>query len=615
MASTKGNGTKMVVWAILGLLIIALGGFGTTNFGGTLSSVGSVGDEEITIDDYAVAVQNQLSTLSSQIGQNITVQQAETAGLTAQVLDQLVDQAALNAATKQAGLSIGDVAVRQALLQDSNFQGLDGKFDADRYRDILDRSNQSEKDYEAGLRQDGARALLQAALANGISMPASYGDVVVNWLGQRRTISTVTLSTGDLISGAPIADDAQILAQYEENPEKYTAPETRAITYAWLAPQMISDSVDLDETALRELYDTNINVFIQPDRRLVERLVYADDAEATAALERITAGETTFDDEVTARGLNLADADLGDVSRADLADAGDLVFDHEGTGVVGPAPTNLGPAIFRINGTLEGTNISFEDARADLSLEMAADAARRVIADEIEPISDALAFNSTLEELAEDTDMELGHLNWTSTSEEGIAAYSAFKATAIFQSVGDVPEVVELSDGGIFALRVDEIIPPTLQPLEQVRDQVAADWEATEVSRLLQARAEAIETDIQSGTDIATLNLPVDEFKEITRQDFISTMPNGFIDAVFAPGLDAKGTAVLLDGDRAVIAHIDAILPPAQSDDIDAIAQTYMQDAGQGAARDVIDAFSKAFRDREGVTINQQAISAVHSQL
>ena len=614
--SGKKGGPKLVVWGVLGLLIVALGGFGTVNFGGTVTSVGAVGKTQISTAAYANALRGELQSLSAQLGQNLTAQQAADFGITAGVFDQLADAAALDNAAEAAGLSVGDQAVFRELAQIDAFHGLDGKIDPQLYRDALRRAGLTETQFEADLRREAARAILQGALATGVTMPDAYAQVVIDWLGERRTVATVSVTPADLLTGTPVAGDADIQATYEANPDRYTAPEITKVTYAWLTPAMLADEVDLDETALRELYDSTISQYVTPERRLVERLVYATQEEAEAAATRIASGESSFEAEVALRGLDLADTDMGDVTLRALGAAGPDVFALEGTGVVGPLASDLGPALFRVNGTLPGSEITFEEALPELRAELAADAGARMIGDLIEPFDDLLASGATVEELAAETEMELGTLDVTPETEGGIAAYAAFKAAVAAAEPGDFPEIIELSDGGVFALRVDEIVPPTLQPLAEVRDQVAADWEAAEIARLLEARAREIETQVLAGTPIDSLGLPTQRFEEITRRDFISTMPDGFIDAVFGPGLTANGATVLSDGSaRAVVALVEAVLPPEADSDLAAIAESYAESAAQGAAEDLVAAFARAVRTREGVTINQTAINAVNSQL
>lgn len=615
MASKNGAGKKMVVWGILGLLIVGLGGFGTANFGGTVSKVGSVGDRDIDVNTYANALSGEISRFEQQIGQQMSIDQAAQIGIPARVLNQLFNQAALDGETARLGLSVGDAAVRSQLVSIPSFQGLDGKFDADAYRSSLNRIGENPAKFEQGLREDLSRTLLQGALTTGVTMPAIYGDVVVEWIGERRTISVATMGAEALSLGVPVPTEADIKAQYESAPEAYTAPETRDVTYVWLTPAMLSDEVELDEASLRQLYDDNISQFVQDERRLVERLVFGTADEAAAAAARLASGETTYEDEITARGLDIVDADMGDVALSDLGDAGAAVFALDVSGVSDVIDTDLGPALFRVNGVLEASEISFEDARADLSIEMAADAARRDISDMIEEFDDLLASGATLEELATETRLEQGQLGWTATSEDGIASYSAFVAEVKAADVGDFPKIVELSDGGIFAMRLDSITPATLSPLEDVRDQVIADWEVAETARQMLVRAQDLESQVASGTALADLGLPIETFESITRQDYISTMPEGFIDAVFEPGL-AAGATTLIEGDgQVIIALIDAVLPPEDTDDNTAIADSYIASAAQGAAQDVITAFSSALRTREGISINQTAVDAIHAQL
>jgi peptidyl-prolyl cis-trans isomerase D len=615
MASNTGAGKKIVVWGILGLLIVGLGGFGTANFGGSVSNVGSVGDREIDVNTYANALSGEINRFEQQIGQQMSIDQAAQIGIPARVLNQLFNQAALDGETARLGLSVGDAAVRTQLLSIQGFQGLDGKFDSDTYKSALNNIGENPAKFEQGLREDLARTLLQGALTTGVTMPAIYGDVVVEWIGERRTISVATMGTNALSTGVPIPTEADIKAQYEATPAPYTAPETRNMTYVWLTPEMLSGEVELDDASLRQLYDDNIAQFVQAERRLVERLVFGTSDEAAAAAARLAAGETTYEDEITARGLDIVDADMGDVALGDLGTAGDAVFALTLSEVSDVIDTDLGPALFRVNGILDASEISFEDARADLSIEMAADAARRDIADMIENLDDLLASGATLEDIATETRLELGQLDWTTTSEDGIASYSAFVDAVKSAEVGDFPEIIQLSDGGIFALRLDAITPATLNPLEDVRDQVIADWEVAETARQMLVRAQDIESQVASGTPLSELGFPVETFDAITRQDFISTMPDGFIDAVFEPGL-AKGATTLIQGDgRVVIALIDAVLPPEDTADNTAIADSYIASAAQGAAQDVIAAFSSALRAREGTSINQTAVNAIHAQL
>ena len=49
--------------------------------------------------------------------------------------------------------------------------------------------------------------------------------------------------------------------------------------------------------------------------------------------------------------------------------------------------------------------------------------------------------------------------------------------------------MVELDDGGIVTLTVDEVTPPALRPLDEVRDEVIASWTLTATEDALRSQA------------------------------------------------------------------------------------------------------------------------------
>ena len=98
-------------------------------------------------------------------------------------------------------------------------------------------------------------------------------------------------------------------------------------------------------------------------------------------------------------GFGADDVDLGDVGKSDLGAAGDAVFALTDPGVVGPVMSDLGPALFRMNGILAAQETTFDEAKDSLGEEMRMDAARRDIASRMDQIDDLLASGADLFEL------------------------------------------------------------------------------------------------------------------------------------------------------------------------------------------------------------------------
>ena len=610
----KGKTGKLLVWVILALLIVGLAGFGATNFGGASRQVGSVGDVDITMDDYARALQQEIQQLSQQTGQTITIEQARNFGIDRLVLQRLVGRAALDNEAQRIGLSVGDEQVAREIQSIPAFGGVDGEFDRESYQFVLDRNGLSPAQFEEQVRADTARGLLQGAVTGGVRIPDVYVETLYGYAREGRDVTWAVTTAEDLPEepGEPTEDE--LASFHEENPALFTSPEGRMITYAWITPDMLADEIETDEAMLRQLYEERSDQYRQPERRLVERLVFGSEEDAQAAADAIAAGETSFDALVEERGLTLTDIDMADVSRDELGDAADAVFALEEPGIAGPAPTALGPALFRVNAILSADETTFEEVRDDLAAEVENDQARRLI-DELRPeIEDLLAGGATLEDLAAETELEAGTIRLEPGSTEGPAAYEAFRAEAQAVLEGDFPEVRELEDGGLFALRLDEVRQPELRPLDEVRDEVAEAWRAAQVQSALMEEAEADAVDVKAGASFEAQDLTPGTAEGVTRDGVVEGLPPEAIEAIFemAPG---DALAVPTASGAAVI-RLDRIV---SADQESAEAQTaksaFAEQSAATLADDILSAFVRAAEQDAGISLDQSAINAVQTQL
>lgn len=441
MAAGAKSLSKTFVWILMGLLMLGLAGFGAVNLSGTIRTVATVGDESISVDDYVRELQREIRAVEAQSGQPLQMSQARDLGLDRNALARLTALAALDNEVGQLGISIGDENLQQEIISIPAFQGVNGTFDRESYRFQLEQVGMTDSEFESDLRKESARTIVQGAIMGGVKMPATLTDTMIDYIGARRSFTVATVGTEALETPVAEPTDAQIQAFYDDNGEQFMLPRTKQLTYAILSPAMLVDTVDIDEDALRKLYEERNDEYNQPERRLVERLNFPSEQAAKNALAQLEVGGTTFEQLVRDRDLELNDIDLGDVTREDLGEAADAVFAAELDTVVGPLPSVFGPALFRVNGSLAANNVPFEEAEPALREELATERARRLIEAQSEDINDMLAGGATLEELAEETEMELGQIDWTRDSDEGVAAYDGFRAAAEAVQEGDFPEI------------------------------------------------------------------------------------------------------------------------------------------------------------------------------
>ena len=602
--------SKTAVWGLMGLLILGLGGFGAANLSGNIRTIGTVGDKPISVDQYARQLSQQIRTVEAQSGQALPFARAQAIGLDRAVLQNIVRNRALDYEADQMGLSIGDESLREEILKVSAFQGVDGKFDREGYRFALEQGGLSEGEFENSLREEASRTLLQGAIVGGVKMPSAYAQTLVNYVTEQRSFTWSKLDNTKLTTPLTAPEDDALRSFYDENTDQFMLPATKVITYAWLSPDALLDEVDVPQEELQQAYDDRADQFNQPERRLVERLAFADQEAADQAAAALQVQGTTFNALVEDRGLNLSDVDLGDVGRLELDAAGEAVFAAEVGDIVGPLPSNLGPAMFRVNGVLPAQNVTFEDARADLQQELATARAVRAVEARAQDLDDQLAGGATLEQLADETKMTLGTLNWTQDSSDGIAAYGDFRQAAAALAIGDFPKIEQLDDGGIYAIRLDEALDERPNPFEDAKTDVLAAWQADQTVQQLTAQATTYVATLGGDNAFEAAGLDAIIEQDQRRDAFIADTPQGFTAEAFKMNV---GDVTVLPGDSAVfILRLDAITSASESTENTALLNQLSAQLDQALAQDVFSIFSDEVVQRAEPQVNQQALQAVH---
>jgi len=590
----------------MGFVMVGLLGFGAVSFNGSIQSVGAVGDTEIPVDDYARGLQNELRATEAQFGQALSFSEAQAIGIPDRVLSRLVQEKALENEAAAISLSVGDDAVRNQIMEINAFRGLDGQFDRQNYQLSLEGAGYTEAQFEAGIRAESARTLLQGAVLAGNTMDDIAAETVLAFLMETRDFSIARLAVENLTTPIADATDDVLNTYYTDNIAAYTQPERKDITYAVLSPDMLIDKIQVDQAALQAEYDSRFDQYQQPERRLVERLVFIDQAGANEALSQITEGAQTFEDLVSARGLTLDDVDLGDVARDALDDAADAVFSARVGDVVGPFDSDLGPALFRVNGILDAQTITLEDARSELEDELALDLARRQIDAMIGQVDDTLAAGATLEELETDFGLRLERVEYHPNALADITAYPSFRQAAEAVTERDFPTLTMLEDGGIFALRLNEVIAPAPIPFADARETVLADWRADETAAALSAL----------GNDVATgaveLDLKTEELTGLRRDEFGSSATPAILAKAFE--LQIGQSEAISDGSDVVVVTLNAInTGDLTTEDADTIRNALSSQFNATLSNDMYAAFARQIQARAGISLDQQALNAVHA--
>ena len=612
----KSKGAKMLLPILFALLIAGLVGFGTNApDGGRTTSLGKVGDTDIPISIYAQDFTRSVNTFGQQFNRLPNTQEISLLGLQDTALSAAIASASFQTEIGRLGLSVGDERVAEEIVSISGLQRLEGGFNREDYARLLANSGFTITEFEAQTRSGLAQSILENAVLGAVSAPQTLAQTFLDFGLETRNVEYTTLTADQLAAAAGTPDDGTLQSFYEENQDSYLSETTRNLTYVILTPEDVAETLTIPEEELQRIYNASGDRFNRPAARIVDRLAFADEDTARKAIEDIENGLTDFDQLVDERGLTLTDVDQGDVLEGQIGAEFDAeVFVSEELRVFGPYPTALGPALFRVNAVINAEVISFENARSDLLAEAQAAAAARAIQEEYNAIDDLLAAGASLEEVAAETPMVLGTYALTDSSEDGVAAYLEFREEGNRVTTSDFPVLVDLPDGGLFAVRLDSITDPSPIPLADIKDQVIADWQAQENLVLLEAEAERVVSLASSGTAFSSMSLSTQQITRLTRNSVDTALPPNLVEKLF----EAETGDVISQGsgDVVIVARlreVDAFDPDATENQ--EVITRMREQIDQQIRSDILTQYVNAISEREGVSINQLIIDQVNANI
>jgi len=604
------------VYGLLGLLALGLVGIASGGVDGSrISSIGKVGEEPIPVTSYAQSLRNTIQNISRQIGRQLTSQEISAYGLQSEALENVVSSAALSNEAKRLKISVGDDLVAEEIIATPTFTSVDGKFDKEAYEFALENSGLDTKEYELQTRKAIARSLIEGAVASGTKTPSSHAMTLIKFAREERSFDWASIDKKLLSTQAINPTIDQLKAYYDKNNILYTAPLSRKLTYVLLSPEMLADRIVVSQSELKDEYKSQPDRFNKPARRIIDRIIFDSVKTARTVKDQLDKEEVSFTKVAEDRGLTQTDIDLGDIEKGQLdKDIDDLLFNASEVGIYGPIDTNLGPALFQINAIIDPQNTSFEDAAEELTAEYVSIESRKLINEMITDIDDLLAQGLTLEEIAKETAMELEKISYDNTTETGIAAYDGFRDEALKVKIGGFPELRELSDGGVFALRLDDLIEPALRPFETVKDQVATDWSASEDKKSLLKLADTLIIKLDNGETFKSLNLNAESVSSITRNKYIEGIPAQLLEELFSN--KTGKTSKIDNGDTVLLARLNDISEfNSETDESkELLSQVGIQLSNQ-VTGDLLRLFASALKDRDGVILNQNAVNQINTQI
>ena len=605
MTKSKTSVSKIFVWILLGFLFVGLIGFGTGNLSGNIKTIGKIGETEITVNQYVRALQTEMRNTSQQFGQQLTLQQLQAFGIQQQVLARLITDKLLENEASKLSLSVDDRTVRDNIVSLNVFKGPDGNFNQDAYNFALENAGYTSTEFEEEIRAETARNILSQSILSGNMTNKLQAEILASYLLEERSFNIQILKPENISFTVEDPSDEQLDSFLKINVDDYTVPESKAITYAVLQPEMLIDIVESDDSILEKIYDEKKQEYNKPEQRTVERLSFLNMDEANSVMAKVTKSLTDFDKLLSDRNLSDEDVLYGTFTEEQLLEGKKQVFAGNVGEVVGPVETDLGPVIFRIREIIPAKTTSFEEVKPELDKEYKLSEAIKLIDERIEDSQNLLAAGGTLQELNKEIGFSVENILFNSEANIPILENKIFFDTAQTAKVNDFPEIKELPNGGLFALRVDQTVDARQKDIDEVRTELTTAWQKQELQNKLDEVAEDMLIKHQYKGKILNFN-------KITRDKVLPELPENIVEEAFNLST-GEGTVISGDEESFILRLKNVSNADLSSDTAKLLVSQLKNQISNSLSADLFESFANMARVNSKLDLNEQAVNAVHS--
>ncbi|MFC4347652.1 SurA N-terminal domain-containing protein [Kordiimonas lipolytica] len=579
----RGGLDSFFVTLLLGVLIaaFAIWGIGPGMLAGNTQSVATVGDTTVPTAQYANAVQRRAQQLQAQFGGQFTADRIiQMMQLDRQVLNQMVQEAAIAENTSELGMRITDAQLAAEIREFEAFKSPDGSFSPQMMAQALNQANLTQKELFTSLRREAARSQLMDSLVSGATVPRSLAERLYVWQAERRRATMINFAASDIAEVTEPTEE-ELQSYYEDSKSNYMTPERRSYNYIMLTPAQFTDDVQITEEDLLQAYDYRRSEYVRDETRDLQMVSFSEQADAEAFIARVAAGEDFIAagadmSEFTAEELELGANSYNDLQTDFDAPTADAVFALTEGDMSAPVEGLAGWNVFKVKSITAGEERTLDEVRTELEESLKAEHAVDLMFDFLPDLEDAIAEDGTLTAAATKLNLQLATVSQVDGRGQGpdgaqkitLQEEGAVLAEAFRTELGVEPEMKDLdpsdSTKGVFFVEVTEVQEPAERSFENVRAELKDTWmtqrrqeQAGEIAEAAKARLEAGEEAEAIAEDLGGTSY---DAKNVARTaEGTSGLSPNIRGLIFELGIGQIETERAADGNGYVVVRVDDI--------------------------------------------------------
>ncbi|WP_387689676.1 peptidylprolyl isomerase [Photorhabdus sp. RM71S] len=565
---------------ILSFVLTGVGGYLTSGAG---SYAAEVNGQTISRVELERVFQQERDTLKDQLGDKFSVLASDEQSMKQirnQALERLINNVLIEQYSRELGLSASDEQVKDFIRNTSYFQ-INGKFDNNKYLELLNRSNMSPDLFAEQTRQNLVnQQLIMAFSGSEIALPSEVKLNAELFLQQR----TARLATLELkkIQAQQEVTDKDLQDYYNLNKSSFIAPEEVKVSYIKMDAVDEMNKVSATSADIDAYYEHNLKRYTQPEQKKYSLIQLATEAEAKTVVDELNKGADfgklaaeKSTDKFSAKnhgdiGWMEEDALPEELRQANLKEKGQI------SSLV---KVLNGFAIFHLDEIKPQIIKPLSEVRSEIEKTVKQEKAVDAFYALQQKVSDAATSdNESLAAAEEISGIKVVTTDWFDRNHVPAEINFSSVIHAIFEGnlvdgqgpTGTNSDVISVEGDRAFVLRVDNYKPETVQPFEKVKEQVTELVKRQKAEKQLQVESDNLLAALKEGKGEQALKNAGIQFGEpqvIQR----TSQDNMLVNAVFALPQPKEGQAeyglTKNSLDDVVLIQLDKVTPGVVSEE------------------------------------------------
>ncbi|MBI2312139.1 MAG: SurA N-terminal domain-containing protein [Betaproteobacteria bacterium] len=621
------HGHKRAVQIVLALIILPFAFWGVESYRrvGDSNFVASVGDDEISVQEFEAALKDQQDRLRTLMGRNFDPALFERPEFRLSLVENLVRQRLLSREAVGAGLAVSDVQLASIIQQIAAFQQ-DGRFSKQRYENVLRNQGMTPLNFEARLKQELAVQQLTDAYAQNTFLPAAVIDRIIRLNEQQREVSVAHIAPDSYLARVKV-EPTEAKAYYDGHLPEFGVPEQVRIEYLTLSADSLLGQVQVTPEELTKYYEEREKEFGKAEERQASHILItagqgASEADRAAALKKaedllrqVRQAPNKFAELAKQHSQDPGSAanggDLGYFARGAMVKPfEDAVFQMKPNEILGPVQSDFGYHVIKLTGIRPGKVAGFDEVKDRIEQEVRKQKAGKKFAEAAEGFSNMVfEQGESLKPAAEAFKLPIQQSSWLSRAGGEVAFPGNEKMLAAVFSEDVLKnkrntEAIEVAPNTLVSARVIEHRPASTRPFDEVK---------ADVTRRL-ARQKAGELALKEGGEkLAALAEGKDPGVGWSKPVTVSRqqapgMPEAIYGKVFGASPAKLPAYVGAENPQGgyILARVSRVAEVASIDDVK--RRAYAQQVRQMLGQEELGAYVASLRKKTEVKIRQELL-------